>query len=54
MPIRSPRILKLVLATTALLAFPTTAHALSQAPPKPVVDDPGWYTYPPGTVAHKL
>ena len=37
MPIRSPRILKLLLATTALLAFPASAHAVSQAPPKPVV-----------------
>ena len=37
MPIRSPRILKLLLATTALFAFPASAHAVSQAPPKPVV-----------------
>jgi hypothetical protein len=37
MPIRSPRILKLLFATTALLAFPASAHAVSQAPPKPVV-----------------
>jgi lipoprotein-anchoring transpeptidase ErfK/SrfK len=37
MPIRSLRTLKLVLAITALLAFPASAHAVSQAPPKPVV-----------------
>jgi len=37
MPTHSPRILKLVLAITALLAFPASAHAVSQSPPKPVV-----------------
>jgi lipoprotein-anchoring transpeptidase ErfK/SrfK len=37
MPIRSPRILKLLLTITVLLAFPASARAVSQSPPKPVV-----------------
>jgi len=37
MPTRSPRTLKLLFTIAALLAFPASAQAVSQAPPKPVV-----------------